>query len=80
MRCHPFVLKELFAANNPDEKEGLVQFDKALFAHIGFAISNFFRTLGFNYGGSFGWLSILWMKPVNITVQCSVTVQIWRFV
>jgi len=52
MRCHPFVLKELFAANNPDEKEGLVQFDKALFAHIGFAISNFFRSTWFSITGA----------------------------
>lgn len=52
MRCHPFVLKELFAANNPDEKEGLVQFDKALFAHIGFTISNFFRSTWFSITGA----------------------------
>lgn len=52
MRCHPFVLKELFAANNPDEKEGLAQFDKALFAHVGFAISNFSRSLWFSMTGA----------------------------
>ncbi|MGO4892676.1 acyl-CoA dehydrogenase FadE [Flavobacterium sp. W21_SRS_FM6] len=52
MRCHPFVLKELFAANNPDEKQGLAEFDSALFAHIGFAISNFFRSLWFSITGA----------------------------
>ncbi|WP_340679720.1 acyl-CoA dehydrogenase FadE [Paraglaciecola sp.] len=48
MRCHPFVLKELFAANNPNEEQGLKEFDSALFAHIGFAISNFFRSVWFS--------------------------------
>lgn len=52
MRCHPFVLKELLAANNPDEKEALIQFDQALFAHIGFAISNFFRSAWFSLTGA----------------------------
>ncbi len=40
IRCHPFVLKEMAAARNPDRKRGVDEFDRALFAHIGFAISN----------------------------------------
>ncbi|WP_445398203.1 acyl-CoA dehydrogenase [Zobellella sp. An-6] len=41
-RCHPYVLKELEAAANPDEKAGLEQFDRLLFQHIGFAAGNVF--------------------------------------
>lgn len=48
MRCHPYVLTELFAANNPDDDESLEQFDQAVFGHIGFAISNLFRSLWFS--------------------------------
>ena len=36
VRCHPFVLKEMESAKSQD----IVEFDKALFAHIGFIISN----------------------------------------
>jgi acyl-CoA dehydrogenase len=40
IRCHPFVLKELHAAQNPDQEAGLEAFDRALFGHIGYAFSN----------------------------------------
>ncbi|MDX1481699.1 MAG: acyl-CoA dehydrogenase [Woeseiaceae bacterium] len=43
IRCHPFVLRELQAAQDPDPKRGLVEFDDALFSHIGYAISNVAR-------------------------------------
>tara|TARA_R110000751_G_scaffold55346_1_gene118661 strand:+ start:51951 stop:54353 length:2403 start_codon:yes stop_codon:yes gene_type:complete len=52
MRCHPYVLTELLAANNPDEDESLQQFDQAVFGHIGFAFSNFFRSLWFSLTGA----------------------------
>jgi len=45
IRCHPFVLKEMNAARNPDHKAGVTEFDRALFAHMGFAISNAVRSL-----------------------------------
>ena len=45
IRCHPFVLREMNAARNPDRKQGLKEFDAALFAHIGFALSNAVRSL-----------------------------------
>jgi acyl-CoA dehydrogenase len=44
VRCHPFVLKEMAAARNPDRKQGVDQFDDALFGHIGFTISNAVRS------------------------------------
>jgi acyl-CoA dehydrogenase len=40
MRCHPFVLRELEAAQDPNRERGLIEFDDALFSHIGYAISN----------------------------------------
>lgn len=40
IRCHPFVLEEMLAAHASNPKEALDRFDKALFGHIGFAISN----------------------------------------
>jgi acyl-CoA dehydrogenase len=52
MRCHPYVLTELLAANNPDADESLEQFDQAVFGHIGFAISNLFRSLWFSLSGA----------------------------
>ena len=39
IRCHPYVLEEMEAANSDD----LERFDGALFGHIGFAISNIVR-------------------------------------
>ncbi|MCP4332448.1 MAG: acyl-CoA dehydrogenase [Gammaproteobacteria bacterium] len=44
IRCHPFVLKELHAASDEDEDRGLIDFDDALFGHIGYAISNMARS------------------------------------
>ena len=44
IRCHPFVLRELHAAQDADEQRGLIEFDKALFGHIGYAISNAARS------------------------------------
>jgi acyl-CoA dehydrogenase len=45
IRCHPFVLREMNAARNPDRKRGVDEFDRALFGHIGFTISNAARSL-----------------------------------
>ena len=45
VRCHPFVLKEMNAARNPDRDAGTREFDRALMGHIGFAISNAARSL-----------------------------------
>src|ERR1700738_835399 len=45
VRCHPFVLREMNAARNPDHEAGITEFDRALMGHIGFAISNAARSL-----------------------------------
>ncbi|MCH8278365.1 MAG: acyl-CoA dehydrogenase, partial [Proteobacteria bacterium] len=44
IRCHPFVLKELQAAGDEDQDRGLIDFDNALFGHIGYALSNMARS------------------------------------
>jgi acyl-CoA dehydrogenase len=44
IRCHPYVLRELAAAGDEDIDRGLIEFDDALFGHIGYAISNVARS------------------------------------
>jgi acyl-CoA dehydrogenase len=44
VRCHPFVLRELAAAGDEDIDRGLIEFDDALFGHVGYAISNLARS------------------------------------
>jgi len=46
IRCHPYVLREMLAAQLEDQEEGVKRFDSLLFRHIGYGVSNFFRTLG----------------------------------
>lgn len=48
IRCHPFLLAEIAAASDQDNKAGLTQFDKLLKSHIGYTISNTLRS--FIYG------------------------------
>jgi acyl-CoA dehydrogenase len=44
IRCHPFVRREMNAARDPDHRRAVAEFDAALFAHVGFAISNAMRS------------------------------------
>ncbi|HEU0277267.1 MAG TPA: acyl-CoA dehydrogenase [Rhodanobacteraceae bacterium] len=45
IRCHPWVLKEMHAAREPDRAKALHEFDAALFGHLGFGMSNAVRAL-----------------------------------
>jgi acyl-CoA dehydrogenase len=45
IRCHPYVLEEMQAAQLPDYGERLRKFDDVLFKHIGFGFSNGVRSL-----------------------------------
>jgi len=45
IRCHPYVLEEMLAAADSDERRGLARFDAAFFAHVGYTISNLVRAL-----------------------------------
>ncbi len=44
IRCHPYVLREMTAVRDADRRRGVAEFDRALFGHIGFAISNAVRS------------------------------------
>lgn len=52
LRAHPFLLKEVEAVNHPNAETSLSLFDDALFGHIGFIISNVFRSLWFGLSGA----------------------------
>ena len=52
IRCHPYVLAELQAANESNDEQALNDFDHALFGHIGFSISNISRSLWCSFTGS----------------------------
>ena len=45
IRCHPYVLKEMEAANNKNPDQASKDFDTAFFGHVGFTISNGLRSL-----------------------------------
>jgi acyl-CoA dehydrogenase len=50
--CHPWVMKEMKAAQNPDFAQAVEEFDENLFGHIGFAISNAVRSFWFGLTGA----------------------------
>jgi len=52
IRCHPFVLKEIEATRESDPAKASAAYDKALFGHIGFTLSNMARTLVTGLTGS----------------------------
>lgn len=52
IRCHPYVFQEMHAVQDEDKERGLKQFDKAIFGHIGFIVSNFVRSLVFAFTSS----------------------------
>ncbi|MGI3102570.1 acyl-CoA dehydrogenase [Vibrio alginolyticus] len=51
-RCHPYVLKEMEAAANPDSEQGAEEFDNLLFKHIKHALGNTFGAFGAALTGS----------------------------
>lgn len=52
IRCHPYLLAEMQAAQNPDTARGLVDFDKALWGHTAYTISHGVRALWLGLTGS----------------------------
>jgi acyl-CoA dehydrogenase len=52
IRCHPYVLKEMQALSITDYGERLRTFDRLLFGHIGFGISNAVRSFTLGLTGS----------------------------
>ena len=45
VRCHPYVQKEMRAVADTDHARALKDFDRAIFGHVGFTISNAARAL-----------------------------------
>jgi acyl-CoA dehydrogenase len=54
IRCHPYLLREIEAAQDKDKKRGLAAFDEALFGHMGHMFATFGRALlrSLTVGGS----------------------------
>ena len=75
IRCHPYILKEMQAATEPDPTIASVNFDKALFGHIGFTISNALRALFLGLSGAAfvltpGGKEKYFYKPAKIPSRC----------
>ncbi len=52
IRCHPYVLQEMEAVAERDAGRGARAFDRALFGHIGFILSNVVRAFVLGLGGA----------------------------
>ena len=52
IRCHPYVLAEMQAAQDTDTNRGLDRFDTALWGHVAFSIRNGARSLWLGMTGS----------------------------
>ncbi|MFN3868323.1 MAG: acyl-CoA dehydrogenase [Hyphomicrobiaceae bacterium] len=51
LRAHPYLYKEVQAAQNTDTRAGLAQFDAAFSGHVSFALANIFGALFHNITG-----------------------------
>jgi len=60
IRSHPFVLKEMRAAADQDHQHALVEFDQALFGHMGLAFSNAARSL---------WMALSFARLTRVPVS-----------
>jgi acyl-CoA dehydrogenase len=64
IRAHPYVLKEIQAANDNNQQRALHNFDDALFSHVGFTIHNAARALLFGLTGGY-------LMPVSLHTPTS---------
>ena len=51
IRCHPYILQEINAANNSDNTQALQEFDEALTGHLSFSFKNGYRCLLYGLSG-----------------------------
>lgn len=51
IRCHPYVLNEMQAAQNADARQGLRDFGVAFWRHVGYTMANGLRALGHGWTG-----------------------------
>ena len=54
IRCHPYVLDEIEAANNPDRDAALADFDDIFYSHIGHDLAAAARSLVMGFTGGRG--------------------------
>ncbi|MBU6505584.1 MAG: acyl-CoA dehydrogenase, partial [Betaproteobacteria bacterium] len=52
LRCHPYLLREMNAARDPDPEAGLDAFHSALWSHVAHTFKNGLRALGMGLTGS----------------------------
>jgi acyl-CoA dehydrogenase len=52
IRCHPYLLSYVHAANDSDRERGLAEFDRALFGHARYMIVNALRSLALALTGA----------------------------
>ncbi|MDE2354120.1 MAG: DUF1974 domain-containing protein, partial [Betaproteobacteria bacterium] len=52
LRCHPYLLKEMNAARDPDPEAGLDAFHSALWSHVAHTFKNGLRAFGMGLTGS----------------------------
>src|SRR5690606_10326029 len=43
IRCHPYLLEEMFAVDDPDPQRGFERFEAVIYRHLAFAAGNFAR-------------------------------------
>lgn len=65
IRCHPYILKEMIAANDPQADRGLLVFDNLLYSHIGYFMSNVVRSFAYSFSGS--WLAFSFRVPYRLS-------------
>ena len=51
IRCHPYVLKEMHAAQSPDSHQALIDFDAAFMGHMRYSLRNGLRALAQGWTG-----------------------------
>jgi acyl-CoA dehydrogenase len=86
LRSHPYLFKEVQAAQDADQQRGLAAFDEAFCGHVAFALSNtfgaFFHNVTFGLFGhvpekAYGtaeWYRQLWRASRNFAVVADLTV------
>jgi acyl-CoA dehydrogenase len=52
IRCHPYLVKEMEAATMSDTTASVLAFDNALTGHIGYFVTNLFRSFVYGISGS----------------------------
>jgi acyl-CoA dehydrogenase len=86
LRSHPYLYKEIQAAQDPDTRKGLAAFEQAFLDHVAFAVSNTFGAFFHNItGGAFGhapadgegtaqWYRQLWRASRSFACVADLTV------